>query len=224
MQTRIYPLVGASAVALVAAAALAPAATAHKTDVSFSHASSSAASKVHADKRGNCYSNLKNDAMNGILSQNFTDAGFDIYDSVGADNFAVKKTCKATGITVPGVYFNGSGPADSETVTFYADDASGVPGTVIDTQTVIGNDSAGTFTIPLSTVVLAPGSYWVSVQANMSFAAGGEWGWNTTMNQKQSTPGQWENPGDGFATGCTTWMDVAGCVGGGPDFQLTLTK
>jgi hypothetical protein len=50
------------------------------------------------------------------VSQTFTDAGFSQYDAAGGDNFAVKKTCKVTGVYVPGQYFNGTGPADSETL------------------------------------------------------------------------------------------------------------
>lgn len=225
MQKRIYPLVGASAIALVAAAgALAPAATAHNTHVEFSHASSVAPASVHPAKRGNCYSNMQNDAADAIVSQDFTDAGNDIYDSMGADNFAVKKTCKVAGINVIGAYFNGSGPADSETVTFYADDAGGVPGTVINTQTVMGSDNNGSFTIPLKTVALPPGSYWVSVQATMAFAVGGEWGWEVTSHQKQGIDGQWQNPGGGFGM-CPTWDDVVTCTAAtGPDFMMTLTK
>jgi hypothetical protein len=95
---------------------------------------------------------------------------------------------------------------------------------MITSQNVVGTDSGGTFTIPLSTVTLAPGSYWVSVTATMAFASGGEWGWEVTSNQKQGIDGQWENPGGGFGV-CPTWGDVVTCVGStGPDFMFTLTK
>lgn len=222
MSYKLLTAAGVSAVALAVATAFAPAATASKPHITPVHHG-----KVNPSmgpmKRGNCYSNLMNDTGIGIVSQNF-EASLDFYDTAGVDMFDTKKTCKVTGIYAIGVYFNGYGPADSETVTFYEDNG-GVPGNVINTQTVAGADSGtGTFTIPLTEVALPPGPKWVSVVANMDFATGGEWGWELTSTQKQGANGLWENPGDGFGTGCTSWADVEGCVGYGSDFMFTLTK
>src|SRR6476659_8244169 len=67
-----------------------------------------------------------------IISQNF-EASLDQYDSQGADDFTVPagKIWSVTGINVLGGYFNFSGAAspgaESETVTFYKDNA-GKPG------------------------------------------------------------------------------------------------
>jgi hypothetical protein len=173
------------------------------------------------------YSQNANDSGVGIISQDFTDAGFDIYDSQGADDFIVPTATKwlIQGVLATGVYFNGSGPADSETVTFYKD-AGGKPGMVISSQTVTGIDTAGTFKMPLPTPVKLPvaGKYWMSVQATMEFATGGEWGWETT-NTLSNTASMWQNPGDGFITGCTTWADMQTCIGPageGPDFMFVL--
>lgn len=108
-------------------------------------------------------------------------------------------------------------------MTFYKDNAGGVPGTVVNSQTVAGTDRNGTFTIPLRTVALAPGSYWVSVSANMDLTTGGEWGWELTSHQKQGSNGQFENPGGGFDV-CARWKDVKACTGYGKDFMMTLLK
>lgn len=222
MRSRILAVTGVGTLTLLGGFAFAGSANAHTSGVTATH-HGMATQHMTPAKNGNCYSNQKNDSGTGIVSQTFTDAGFDIYNSYGADNFQVQKTCKVAGVNVTGVYFNGSGPADSETVTFYTDN-SGEPGSVINTQTVVGTDNGGSFTIPLATVPLPPAKGWVSVSATMSFASGGEWGWELSTHQKQGSDAMWENPGDGLGTGCTTWGDVNTCLGFGNDFMVTLTK
>jgi len=174
---------------------------------------------------GVLYSQNDNDNGVGIVSQNF-EAEFDVFDSQDADDFVVPDTghpWQITGVTVTGVYFNGSGPAASETVTLYKD-ANGVPGDVVNTQTVVGTDSGGSFTIPLAKFALPRGHYWVSVQANMDFNSGGEWAWET-RNGQNGTAAVWQNPADGFGTGCTTWMTMVTCIpsGEGPDLMFSLS-
>jgi hypothetical protein len=37
----------------------------------------------------------------------------------------------------------------------------------------------------------------------------------------------WENPGDGWGTGCTTWTNMQSCWGSlnpGPDFEFVLLR
>jgi len=170
------------------------------------------------------YSQNDNGAKVGVVSQNFEEAN-DAFDAAGADDVTVPAgvAWMVQSVTVSGSYFNGSGPAVSETVTFYADSA-GKPGAVVKSLTATGTDSAGSFVIRMpEKVKLRPGTYWVSVVANMDFGAGGEWGWATRLVQNGGAS-QWQNPGDGFATGCTTWSDQATCTGGiaGPDFMFAL--
>jgi hypothetical protein len=183
----------------------------------------SAAYAVQPAKKGNCYSNNnpKNDSGIGVVSQNFSDD--DTLDSAGVTDFAVKKTCHVTGVDATGVYYNGIGPADSEVVTFYADE-DGAPGSVLSSQTVAGVDNGGSFVMPLDDVAIPPGRAWVSVVANMSFSTGGEWGWELSTQAKRGSSSLWENPDDGFGTGCTTWGPVGTCVGFDGDFMITLTK
>ncbi len=86
-------------------------------------------------------------------------------------------------------------------------------------------DSAGTFTIALTTpAVLPAGTYWVSVQAAMDFSAGGQWGWTERTVQSNSASA-WQNPGGGFATPCTSWGPrAATClVGTDPDLVFRLS-
>jgi hypothetical protein len=175
------------------------------------------------------YSQNSNDSGVGIVSQNFTDPGFDIYDSQGADDFVVPAGTKwlIKGVIATGIYFNCAtcGPADSETVTIYKD-AGNSPGPVVSSQTVVGTDTGGTFKmlLPQPVKLLVAAKYWISVQATLNFAAGGEWAWETT-NTLNNTGARWQNPGDGFATGCTSWADMVACIGPsgeGPDFMFVL--
>ena len=165
---------------------------------------------------GTLYSQNGTDSGIGIVSQNF-ESSFDIYDARAADDFKVPSghVWKVTEVDVTGVYFNGSGPAASENVTFYKN-AKGLPGAVLHDYTgVVGTDSFGSFKIKVPKTKLKAGTYWVSVQANMDFSAGGEWGWEnqTTVVGK---PAAWENPGDGFGTGCTSYTAETTCI---PDGQ-----
>ncbi len=222
MRSRILPAVGISALALVAAAVFAPGASAthgaspaHKSPAStLSHAKTTAAS---------CYAQSDNDNGIGIVSQNF-EASFDAYDAQGADDFKLKKTCKLKTTTVAGAYFNGAGPAASVNVTYYKN-SGGLPGAIVkDFQGASYTDSSGIGNFVVKTKgKLGKGKYFVSVQANLDFSAGGEWGWNTN-NTQRGVAAVWQNPGGGFATGCATWTTLSSCIaaGQGPDntFQL----
>src|SRR5947209_4772589 len=63
------------------------------------------------------FSNSSNDAGIGISSQNF-DPAYATYDDAAADDFSVpaNTTWHVTEIDVTGIYYNGPGRADSETV------------------------------------------------------------------------------------------------------------
>jgi hypothetical protein len=168
--------------------------------------------------------NQNNSSSNGgvgLVSQTF-ESSLSAYDASGAVQFTVPggSTWKVKEVDVTGVYFNGSGPATSENVTFY-EDQGGAPGKKVKkgSFTVKGKDSGGSFAISLKKgVKLKAGTYWVGVNANMSFDDGGEWGWedNTVGNA------DWENPGGGFGVGCTTWAPIEGCLGYGPGEMVEL--
>src|SRR5438067_1853072 len=73
--------------------------------------------------------------------------------------------------------------------------------------------SGNTFTVNLPTpAVLTTGTYWMEIQANMTFSIGGEWGW-TDRTVQSNNGAAWQNPGGGFGI-CMTWGrrgDPAGC-------------
>jgi hypothetical protein len=165
--------------------------------------------------------NNNNDSGVGISSQNF-EASFDAYDDQAADDFKVPvgHKWKVKKVIVTGVYYNGSGPAVSENVFFYKKSGT-LPGILkAEFDNVVGVDNGtGSFTISLpSNAVLSGGltgsgkTYWVSVQVNMDFNSGGQWGWEGSLNTL-GNPDAWQNPGNGFGTGCTTWGVETSCIG-----------
>jgi hypothetical protein len=171
---------------------------------------------------GVLYSQDGTDAGIGIVSQLF-DSCFDAYDSRAADDFVVSGTWRISEVDVPGVYFNGSGLAESENVTFY-EDKKGLPGRVVrDVTFVEGKDNGtGSFEIKVPKTRLKTGRYWVSVQAFMNFEVGGEWGWEN-QTTVVGRPAAWENPGGGFGTACTMWGPESQCVPEGEaDHMFTL--
>lgn len=162
---------------------------------------------------------------NGITSQNF-ESSFDVYDNMGADDFTVPKgtSWKITEVLVGGSY-SVSGPVTNARVAFYKD-SGGLPGALVKEYPAAPTtaDNAGSLTLKLPTALkLKKGKYWVSVQANMDFQVGGQWYWSTRSVQS-GNPAAWQNPGDGFATGCTTWGVESVCIasGQGPDKLFAL--
>lgn len=146
-------------------------------------------------------------------------------DSQGADDFAVPKghTWIIKEVDVTGVYFNGSGPASSENVSFYKDNG-GLPGGLVVTcpdQNGTGNGT-GSFAIVLSQSCKAKlrggKTYWVSVQANMDSISDGEWGWalsaDTSGNQAA-----WQDPDSDV---CQTWGHIKDCLGLDGDLMFAL--
>jgi hypothetical protein len=174
-------------------------------------ATEATASQIHP--RGDVlYDQFDNDSGSGSVSQDF-EAANDGFDAQAADDFIVPSgaTWTLTQVDVAGVYFNGPGPADSFNVTFYSD-AAGLPGAAVATLTGQTYTNGASAMITLSTpVVLTQGTYWVSVQARLDFTPGGEWGWEDRSVQA-NTGGVWQNPGDGFASGCTTWTTLLTCI------------
>ena len=171
------------------------------------------------------YDQSGNDSGNAIVSQNFESA-FDAYDNMAADDFTVPAGMKwkVSQVNVTGQYFNGSGLAVSQHVTIYKDKGGKVSSVVADFPGLMGKDNGtGSYQIKLpSTVALKAGTYWISVQIDMDFLAGGEWGWEGQTVVAGTAP-KWQNPGNGFGTGCTKWGDESSCLGTSPgDKMFTL--
>ena len=169
------------------------------------------------------YDQNDNDSGFGSNSQDF-EADFDTFDNQGADDFTVPtgETWTVTQVDVTGSYFNGAGPAMWFNVFFYAD-AGGAPGALVSSQTNLAFTGDPSAAIPLTTPVeLTEGTYWVSVQARMDFGVGGQWAWEDRTVQS-GNGSMWQNPGDGFGSGCPTWGPKTTCIpGSSVDFMFRL--
>jgi hypothetical protein len=160
---------------------------------------------------------------NSTTSQNFETAN-DPFDNQSADDFVVPagETWTIEDVDAPGAYYNGVGPAIGFNVYFYSD-AAGVPGTLVEQRLLSAYTDPGglgSVNITLSpTVVLPEGTYWVSVQCDMDFGVGGQWGW--LEHEGVNAASHWQNPGGGFGTPCTAWgarVTVCG-IGAAPYFD-----
>jgi hypothetical protein len=176
------------------------------------------------------YDQNSDDAGVGVISENFVDGGFYVYDSYGADDFSVPlgHRWKIREVDVSGVYGSQTLPAQSEDVIFYLD-KKGLPGKpVAQCLQLTGKDTLGSFAIRLPNsckVTLKGGKrYWVSVVANENDDCCTSWGWET-RNGQNGNPAAWENPNDGYRTDCETWGAMKTCTGlvdAGPDFMFAL--
>src|SRR6266487_5720509 len=164
------------------------------------------------------YDQYDNASSVASLSSTFTD--FPTFSSDLADDFVVPggQTWNVQSIDADGVYFNGPGPAASFNVFFYANSGS-LPGAQVFSATNQPfTQSGSTFTVNLpSPAILTAGTYWVEIQANMTFNPNGEWGW-TDRTVQSNNPAAWQNPGGGFGM-CPTWTVKTVCIptAGGPD-------
>jgi len=150
------------------------------------------------------YDQYDNAGVNATLSDTFTD--FHTYNSDLADDFVVPagQTWNVQSIDADGVYFNGPGPAIDWNVFFYADNA-GFPGAQVYSATHQPVQEGGsTFTLNLATpAVLTAGTYWVEIQANMTYGTQGQWGWtNRTVTSYNAAV--WRNPGGSLGS-CRAW-------------------
>lgn len=154
------------------------------------------------------YANTGTDAGLGVLSQ--AAGGF---LAAAADDFTVPKGqhWTITEVDVTGVYFNGSGPADSETVTIYQAANGKVGDVVASYPQLAGADNGGSFKITIPKTRLKPGTYYVSVVVNMSFLRGGEWHWENLLEVHGHRP-RWQNPG---GSQCQAWTSERKCFGPG---------
>ena len=141
------------------------------------------------------------------------------FTSQAADDFTVPAgtTWTVTRVTANGF---GTGNPTSVNVFFYANSGANLPGAAVvsynNVVTFVRTGPNYSVTLP-SAAVLAPGTYWVSIQVNMSFASGGQWFWGNFGTTNIGNQYAWQNPGGGFGTPCASWgYGATGCnVGGG---------
>ena len=84
------------------------------------------------------------------------------------------------------------------------------------------DDGAGNLDVSLPAPCILPaGDYWLSVQAAMDSTVGGQWLWGERSVQTGAAFA-WENPLDGFTTGCTSWTSGGACGAAAPDLLFAL--
>ena len=172
------------------------------------------------------YDQTNDPGGNGAPDQDF-EAAFDQYDCEGADDFDVTW---ADGWNVQQVQtvgtYSTTGPVATAKLVIYAD-AGGAIGAQSCAYSGIAPTSStgGSLVVDLPTdCFVGPGMAWVAVQSQLDFGTAGQHFWSNRSTQS-FTGAMWQNPGDGFASGCTSWnlMTVCG-VGGGvnPDFLFQI--
>lgn len=245
MRLRTLPAIGIGVAALVLSTTVAGTATAADAPAGLSavHKSTAAPAAPQAIAgKGDCFSSLnKPDGANAISSQMFPDLGG---SSFAADDFKCNSKKAAnrmvTKVTALGQYYNGTGPADKFNVTVY-NDKGGEPNKSVckfKNQSYKESGSPGTvqtFTIPKKgslkgkDCALKKGdTYWLEVQAVMSFDPNGQWGWEVVTDQS-GNPADWHEDGL-FGTTCLEYqnnMTMQDCIFGGdmgvPDFAFSVT-
>jgi len=157
------------------------------------------------------YDQYNNGGPNATRSTAFSD--LPSFSTDLADDFVVPagQTWNVQSIDADGTYNFGPGPATDWNVFIYTDNAS-IPGTQIFSATnqpvvVVGT----TFTVNLpAAAVLSAGTYWIEIQANMTFDPQGEWDWTDRMLQSNSGAAI-RNPGGDVGCG-TDWIRKIFCV------------
>jgi hypothetical protein len=160
-------------------------------------------------------------ALRLLYSQYGTPSGsipaqdFEIYystfDAELADDFTVTggQTWKVQQLDVAG--FETGGPVTQATVVFYTD-GGGSPDAFIAIRSSHNvTDASGALSIKFPAVTLPSGTYWVGVAADMDFTFHGQW-YGALQSAIAGNPAEWENPGDGFGTGCTSYAPLT-CLG-----------
>ena len=166
----------------------------------------------------NQYDNPATKPPVNIGSQKFEPA-MAAFDDQAADDFIVTTGPPGfgmciTSVRVMGEYSKGGGPASSFNVYIYTNGAGNLPGVQIGG----GLNLAYTGTPPDFTINLpspfcrAQGvTYWLSVQAVQNFNPNGQWFWHNRTVQSNAGAA-WQNPGNGYGTGCTSWNRKNTCL------------
>ena len=164
------------------------------------------------------YNNPATEPPLGIGSQEFEPA-MAAFNDQAADDFVVTGGPPGFGmcissVRVMGEYSKGGGPASSFNVYIYTNAAGNLPGFQIGG----GFNLAYTGTPPDFTINLPSPfcrgqgtTYWLSVQAVQDFNPNGQWFWHN-RTALSNAGAAWQNPGDGYGTGCTSWNRKNACM------------
>jgi len=163
------------------------------------------------------YNNPATEPPINIGSQNFEPA-MAAFSDQAADDFVLPTPPPGinifiTRVRVMGEYSEGGGPASSFNVYFYSNGAGNLPGGLIAAFLNLPyTETPPDFTIDLPhPYPLGPGTLWVSVQARQDFNPNGQWFWHNRTVQSNAGAA-WQNPGDGYGTGCTSWNRKNACM------------
>jgi hypothetical protein len=166
----------------------------------------------------------QNDGVAGNRASQDFETSFDAYDCEGADDFYVPagETWNIHQVIAAGQY-SLTGPFDLANVSFY-NDIGGVPD-----ETAFASflalpavDNSGALTVELpACLTLNEGHYWVGFQGANDYGTYGQWYWqeNPVVYGDQAC---WRNPGNGFASGYTTFTDLSTVSGSSNDFIFSL--
>jgi hypothetical protein len=158
------------------------------------------------------YDNFSTEKTPNIPSQD-AETALDFFDSQAADDFIVPagQTWQVTEVDVLGEY-DSNGPAASFHVFFYENGEGDLPGILVASRLENPYTGSNDFVITLTEPVTLPeGHYWVSVQARQDITQAGFWLWHNRTVQANSGAA-WQNPGDGFGTGCVVWIRRVTCA------------
>ena len=178
------------------------------------------------------YTNSIPNTTRGATSQNMgvTKAA---YDTMAADDFVAPGTGE---LTICEVYITGvltqigfSGDSDSEIVLRLFENDGGLPGTMLYSESFPGtvdDNNDGSFVLELAGGPALTGGtkYWLSVQAKLDWDLAGLWYWSTAADGNGEVYA-WQNPLDGFDTGCIIWTPFTNCslTSQGPDLMMDIT-
>jgi len=158
------------------------------------------------------YDNFATEKTPNIPSQD-AETALDFFDSKAADDFIVPagESWQITEVDVLGEYDSG-GPAASFHVFFYENGAGDLPGLLAASRLENPYTGSNDFMITLTEPVTLPeGHYWVSIQARQDITQAGFWLWHNRSVQANSGAA-WQNPGNGFGTGCVVWIRRITCA------------
>ncbi|MBK8466762.1 MAG: VCBS repeat-containing protein [Chloracidobacterium sp.] len=180
------------------------------------HVAANPASEVSVPLGGTCSSQVLWDQMsnfgtNGTASQDFETAN-NAFDAEAMEDFTVTsgQSWAIQKIVARGIYFNGSGPADSFNVR--------IGSSVFNGLSYTKNGDEFEITLP-SSVTLQTGIYWASVQARMDFTPGGQWAWANRAAFPSLSVAQWKNPGGGYSIPqCVNFANRGAVCGIDPSF------
>lgn len=145
-----------------------------------------------------------------VTSQDFGPSNATL-TSIAADNFILSNPSSLVSVSVSGITI-GPVTADSFLVVIYSDDV-GTPGGIVYSEIFVDAAFTDSPTFDLAACpVLDAGTYWLAVQAVANPVIYNQWFWHISLDG-DPIPWHFQNPGDGFSTGCTSWTPGNSCTG-----------